>query len=666
MIRPIIFLTLAWFFAGVSQAKPIPVIFDTDITGDVDDVLALAILHTLADRGHVDLLGVTISKENELAAPFVDAVNTFYGRPNIPIGVGENLPHRDSKYLHLVKEKDGDAFRYPHDIGVTKEPENAVPLIRRLLEEADDGSVAIIQVGLATNLAALLQSEGGKALVEKKVDHLSVMAGAFETIDGNNHYLEANVKNHIESMQVLADQWPDSVPALWSGFLVGASVRYPRESIALDFDYVDHHIVKEAYLLHSGPEHDRPCWDLTSVLYSVYPDRGYFGFSVPGRVSVEDDGFTRFRRAAGERWDGKMKGKTSKPLMRDRYLTLDDAQAARVKEALVQLVVQPPGGMAPKTDKAMKIIFDTDMGNDTDDAMALAMLHTLQSRGKVEMLAITSTKDDSRSGPYLDAFNTFYGRPDIPIGTVRDGANPEMRDFLKFVNDYPHDLKSGEDAEEAVSLLRKTLAAQPDGSVTVIQVGFSTNLARLIETEGDSYSPLTGIELVKAKVNRLVLMAGAFQTIGFNNHYREYNVTKDLEAIKILAAKWPTSTVWSGFEIGIAVTYPWQSIVEDYEQFDRHILKDSYIAYAPETPHDRPTWDLTAVLEAVYPDRGYFDLSAPGRVEVTEDGKTWFHVPGKNPKNPKAKRDQFILMNGLQAARVREALMQLTSEPARR
>ena len=70
-----------------SAVEPVQVIFDTDITGDVDDVLALAMLHTLADRGECDLLAVTISKVNPLTGPFTDATNTFYGRGDIPIGV---------------------------------------------------------------------------------------------------------------------------------------------------------------------------------------------------------------------------------------------------------------------------------------------------------------------------------------------------------------------------------------------------------------------------------------------------------------------------------------------------------------------------------------------------------------------------------------------------
>ena len=329
------------------KAAPVSVIFDTDITGDVDDVLALAMLHTLADRGKCEILGVTISKENELAAPFVDAVNTFYGRPDIPIGVGENLPHRDSKYLSLVQVKDGESFRYPHDIGITSEPENAVPLLLQLLAKAEDGSVAIIQVGLATNLAQLLETEGASGLIQKKVDHLSVMAGAFTTIRGNNHYLEANVRNHIASMQTLAAKWPDSVPAIWSGFSIGIAAPYPRQSIAEDFDYVPHHIVKEAYLLHSGPNHDRPTWDLTSVLYSIFPDRGFFDLSVPGRVTVEEDGFTHFAPQEGEEWAGKTQKTVSKEKARDRYLKMSPVQTARVQEALVHQVAAPPRDASP-------------------------------------------------------------------------------------------------------------------------------------------------------------------------------------------------------------------------------------------------------------------------------------------------------------------------------
>lgn len=340
---------LAIAFPGLAK-EPVKIIFDTDITGDVDDVLALAMLHSLSDRGVVELLAVTISKENELAAPFVDAVNTFYGRPDIPIGVNLQAPQRDSKYLQLVNEKDNGQFRYPHDIGVTQSPEDAGTLLRKTLAGAEDHSVTLVQVGLATNLATLLETQAdnysklsGPQLISKKVRLLSVMAGAFETISYSNHYLEANVRNHVLSMQKLANSWPDEVPIVWNGFKIGMAAPYPRESIARDFEYVTHHIVREAYLLHSGPDHDRPTWDLTSVLYAAYPDRGYFKLSAAGSVSVEDDGFTRFDPGEGTRFmQPNDLSKVPPAMKRDRYLLVNDAQAARITEALVQLVVQPP------------------------------------------------------------------------------------------------------------------------------------------------------------------------------------------------------------------------------------------------------------------------------------------------------------------------------------
>ncbi|MCA9059516.1 MAG: nucleoside hydrolase [Planctomycetaceae bacterium] len=311
-------------------------IFDTDISGDVDDVLALAMLHTLQDRGQCNLLAVTISKVNPLTGPFTDAVNTFYGRPHIPIGITRKAQIRDSRYLPLVNEADNGVPRFPHALQENEAAPEAVETLRRTLAAQPDGSVVIIQVGLAVNVARLLQSPAdsiseltGSELVRRKVRLLSVMAGSFEPIQGNHRYHEANVKNDIPSMQQLAELWPDDVPVVWSGFEIGIAVPYPRESIAADFDYVPHHLVKEAYLLHSGPAHDRPTWDLTSVLYAVFPDRGYFDVSVPGRVSVADDSYTSFE---------------TRPGGRDRYLTMNAQQAARVREALVQLVSQPPQG----------------------------------------------------------------------------------------------------------------------------------------------------------------------------------------------------------------------------------------------------------------------------------------------------------------------------------
>ncbi len=310
------------------QAEKPRILFDTDITGDVDDVLALAMCHTLADRGACEFLGVTVSKNNPMTASFVDAQNTFHGRPDLPVGVTHDpkAQHRESRYLKLAGSAD-----YPHDLRRNEDAKDAVSLIRELLEAQQDRSVTIISVGIASNMAGLLKSPGGIDLVKRKVKALSIMAGAFAFCNHTNYHLEANIINGIGDMQTVADRWPEEVPILWSGYEIGEALPFPRVAIQRDLDYLRHHLVKEAYLLHSGPQHDRPCWDESSVLWAVFPERGFFGLSEPGRVKVLDDGFTRFMPT------GK-----NQPGSRDRFLTMNSVQQSRALEAIVHLTIQPP------------------------------------------------------------------------------------------------------------------------------------------------------------------------------------------------------------------------------------------------------------------------------------------------------------------------------------
>jgi len=309
----------------------------------------------------------------------------------------------------------------------------------------------------------------------------------------------------------------------------------------------------------------------------------------------------------------------------------------------------------------VKLIFDTDIGNDVDDVLALGVIHALQSRGECELLAVTITKDHDQCAAFTDAVNTFYGRGEIPIGVVRGGVTPEQSRFTVLADQhddgkprYPHDLRSGSEAPEAVDLLRRTLAAQPDGSVVIVQVGFSTNLARLIASPADEASDLPGLELVKRKVRLLSLMAGAFEPINGATHL-EYNVVKDIPAAQQLVAGWPTPMIFSGFEIGLAITYPAHSIENDYGYVAHHPIPEAYWLYEPP-PHNRPTWDLTNVLHSVRPEHGYFELSPSGEVRVADNGETLF-TPSADG------RCRYLIATPEQVIRTREALVQLSSQP---
>jgi hypothetical protein len=127
-------------------------------------------------------------------------------------------------------------------------------------------------------------------------------------------------------------------------------------------------------------------------------------------------------------------------------------------------------------------------------------------------------------------------------------------------------------------------------------------------------------------VRLLSIMGGAFPPL-----LAEYNIKFDLAAATQLFAEWPTEVVASGFEIGEAVLYPAASIENDFGYVEHHPVADAYRAYK-KMPYDRPSWDLTPVLYAVRPERGYFNLSPPGSIRVDADGITRF-TPGEKGKH---------------------------------
>jgi purine nucleosidase len=320
--------------------------------------------------------------------------------------------------------------------------------------------------------------------------------------------------------------------------------------------------------------------------------------------------------------------------------------------------------LAANASEPVRLIFDTDICGDCDDVLALGMIHSLESRGLCRLVAVTISVDHPLAAPFVDAVNTFYGRGGIPIGVVGKGGVVEESKFLSLVEEkdketgryhYAHAIEPGQPARSALEVLRATLAAQPDHSVRIVQVGFSTNLARLLESPADQHSPLSGMELVRRKVQMLSLMAGAFRPIEGKEGYLEYNVVKDIASALTLADRWPTLIIYSGFEIGIALPYPAESILRDYGYVAHHPLAEAYIRHKPP-PHERPTWDLTSVLSAVCPERSYFDISPRGTVTIEPNGQTKFHESATG-------EHRYLILRPEQKARVLEALVQLSSQP---
>lgn len=311
-------------------------------------------------------------------------------------------------------------------------------------------------------------------------------------------------------------------------------------------------------------------------------------------------------------------------------------------------------------DTQLSIIFETDMGNDVDDALALDMLYKYVEAGRINLLALSTNKKSEYSAGYLDIMNTWYGHADIPIavGVNCSDADGNQDKFIRAACELEKDGKPAFERTtkaygqyvKSVPLYRKLLAAQPDASVVIISVGFSTNLAQLLDSPADSYSPLTGKELVAKKVILLSTMMGNFEDSNFD----EYNVKCDIPAAQKVISEWPTEIVASPFEVGNAILYPASSIENDFKWADPHPLVVGYVNYLP-MPYDRQTWDLTSVLYVTEKDKDFFGSSGPGTITITDKGITLF------TPDPKG-RHSYLTVTPEQAARVQARFIELITK----
>ena len=288
------------------------------------------------------------------------------------------------------------------------------------------------------------------------------------------------------------------------------------------------------------------------------------------------------------------------------------------------------------TVEPVSVIFDSDMGPDYDDVGAITMLHNFADEGSANILAtIASTKYDGVAEVF-NVFNTYFNRPDISVG-IPTGKASMLRDNQHWSDTvrmkYPHSIKSNKDAEDAVKLYRRILEAQPDTSVTIITVGFLTNIANLLKSDADSSSPLNGKDLVNKKVKKMVSMAGRFP------EGSEFNVNIDAASSRYAFENFHRPVIFSGFEIGkdIKTGIP---IISD-SAIQNSPVKDVFRISIPMNAEDsagRMSWDETAVLVGVKGHEPYYTLNS-GRIVVDEKGANkWdstatghFHLVVKSP-----------------------------------
>jgi hypothetical protein len=306
----------------------------------------------------------------------------------------------------------------------------------------------------------------------------------------------------------------------------------------------------------------------------------------------------------------------------------------------------------------VRVIFDTDMSGDIDDVGALAVLNKLTNLGEARMLACVTNNGvpEKAIGGCIKAVNTYYGNGDVPIGTyhgmkyaaMSSSYDGKVRD--EFAKNEPPD----DQLPSALEIYRRTLNAAPDGSVTVVSVGFLVNLAELLKSPPDAGSPLSGMDLVKKKVKKLVVMGGAYPASDPNNGEWNFDGDGDGPNTQYVVEKWPTPILFSGFEIGQGITTGIK--IKDCPANDP--VRRAYELFNHFS--GRASWDLTAVLAAVRDPAWYWD--------VREGGYNWVTPVGTNEWWPTPNRGHSYLVQRLppmDVGAILDNLMTLPPGPSR-
>jgi len=293
-----------------------------------------------------------------------------------------------------------------------------------------------------------------------------------------------------------------------------------------------------------------------------------------------------------------------------------EQRIAELQEALnkINAVIEDMAGQvtpAPEpTDKPL-IIFDTDFAEDVDDAGAVAVLHALAAKGELNILGMMISIPTEWGAPGLDALNTFYGKPEIPIGIVTHNyltAAHHISYNKVLAEKFPNSLKHSRNAPKAIDLYTELLTKAADKSVTIVTVGPLVNLYDLMQSQG-------GMELIQQKVNRLV-MAGGRLPFGTS-----YNFKINPAQSEYVINNWPTE-IWSvPNDLGDDVLTGSEVIITLPQSHPIYAAYAAYKAFRPNWPF-RPSWDQIGVYIAARPGDSLFN-TVEGSVYAEKENIKW-------------------------------------------
>lgn len=264
------------------------------------------------------------------------------------------------------------------------------------------------------------------------------------------------------------------------------------------------------------------------------------------------------------------------------------------------------------------VLLDTDIGIDSDDAVALAVLLNLQKAGRCRLEGVTVSTTRLGASASVRAICRYYGANAPSIGRYYGTAlSADAKNVYAKVLAERYGCTDA--AEAAVTVLRSRLTAV-SGRCTIIAIGPLSNIAALLRSKADTVGSLSGIELMREKTEALYFMGGCFD----GSVREEFNIAQDISAAQTVAEICPVPMVCVPFESAADILTGKDVLSES----GNPVALAEERLFAAEFPDVSPmagrsSWDpVTAYLAVGGTERA--ELSAPGQLIVERSGRTRF------------------------------------------
>lgn len=261
----------------------------------------------------------------------------------------------------------------------------------------------------------------------------------------------------------------------------------------------------------------------------------------------------------------------------------------------------------PVAQSRRDIILDTDIGPDSDDAGALAVLLTLMKREDMSPLGVVNCTSNKNSNGVIRAILNYCGFYRVPVAqTERKGFLETSSDFAEIVNKKYMSGAGRYEVENSLDFYKTALKNAQDDSVVIVSTGMLNNIAELTGKYPD---------LVRKKVYALVAMAGKFP------EGAEFNITQDAEAAKYVFENFPRPVICAGYEVG-------EKIITGFDGDENanagNPVYDSYLFHNTGDKKSgrvsNRSWDLTAVQFAVEGCGDFYEMSRRVKITVNSEG----------------------------------------------